>query len=322
MHNLRRAPPGDPFPLSGHIARLVSFDYLRLFAMLLVTVQHGMTVFGYYEQTTWANINLGQSGVGIFCAISGYLAFFGGMKPPLPARRWLQKRLWQIYPAYWLATIAAFALAWIAKTKPIDSGLFLSQMLGAGYFTHGWELVNVVSWFISLILLCYVIAFFGKWLGAPRITLAVAAIISTALLVTHSEVALSRHVLTFCIAGLLAQTRPRPRVILPIIAGLLVAAIFWFSFFYAAFSIGLLALALAWQIPETRLSRLASTYVYEYFLVHGIFLAALARFVPESKLLSGAIAVILAMISAVVLQKLAARLVGWVRREGASARTA
>ena len=289
--------------------------------MVLVTVQHGMTVSGYYEQTTWANINLGQSGVGIFCAISGYLAFFGGMKTPLPASRWLQKRLWQIYPAYWIATTAAFALAWAAKTKHIDGWLFLSQMLGTGYFTHGWELVNVVSWFISLILLCYVIAFFGKWLGAPRITLAFAAIIAATLLVTHSEVAISRHVLTFCIAGLLAQTRPRPSVMLAMIAGLFGAAFFWSPVFYAAFSVGLLTLAIARQIPETSLSRIASAYVYEYFLVHGIFLSALARFIPEPKLLSGAVAVALAIIAAVILKKLAERLVAWVRRDGTTETT-
>lgn len=322
MSNLRRAKPVDQSLLSGsNTPRLASFDYLRLFAMVLVTMQHGMTVSGYYEQTTWANINLGQSGVGIFCAISGYFAFFGGMKTPRSASAWLQKRLWQIYPAYWIVTIVAFALAWVAKTKHIDGWLFLSQMLGTGYFTHGWELVNVVSWFISLILLCYVIAFFGKWFGAPRLALVFAAIIAFALLVTHSEVAISRHVLTFCIAGLVAQMRPRPTVMFSIIASLFGAAFFWPPVFYAAFSVGFLALTIAWQIHETILSRIASAYVYEFFLVHGIFLSALARFVPEPKLLSGAIAVTLAIIAAVILKKLAERLVAWVRRDSTTETT-
>lgn len=322
MRNLHQAQPVQPPLSASNIPRLASFDYLRLFAMVLVTVQHGMTVFGYYEQTKWGNIDLGQSGVGIFCAISGYLAFFGGTKTSLPANRWLQKRLWQIYPAYWIATIAAFTLAWVAGTKHIDGWLFLSQMLGTGYFTHGWALVNVVSWFISLILLCYVIAFFGKWLGAPRITLAIAAIIALALLVTHSEVAISRHVLTFCIAGLLAQTRPRPAVMFTLIVSLFGAAFFWFPVFYAAFSIGLLTLAIARQIPETRWSRITSVYIYEYFLVHGIFLSALARFMPEPKLLSGALAVVLAIIAAVILKKLAEHLVALVRRNNTTQTTA
>lgn len=312
-----QAKPADHIPRSGSgIPRFASFDYLRLFAMVLVTVQHGMAVSGYYEQTTWANVNLGQTGVGLFCALSGYLAFFGGMKTALPAIGWLQKRLWQIYPAYWIATVAAFVLTWVAGTKHIDGWLFLSQMLGTGYFTHGWELINVVSWFISLILLCYVIAFIGKWLRVPRLTLAFAAIIALALFATHSEVAFSRHVLTFCIAGLVAQARPRPTAMVAIIASLFGAAFFWPQFFYAAFSIGLLVLAVAWQAPETRLTRIASAYVYEFFLVHGIFLVALARFVPRPKLLSGAIAVALAIVAAVILKKLSERLVAWVRRDG------
>lgn len=303
-------------PHSGSgIPRLASFDYLRLFAMVLITLQHGMAVSGYYEQTTWRNVNLGQMGVGLFCALSGYLAFLGGA---VPAIGWLQKRLWQIYPAYWIATVAAFLLTWAAGMKPIDGWLFLSQMAGTGYFTHGWELVNVVSWFISLILLCYVIAFVGKWLGTPRLMLVFVAIVALALLATHSEIALSRHVLTFCMAGLIAQTCPRPAVMLAIVASLFGAALLWQQSLYAAFSIGLLALVLAWQASETRLSRVASNYVYEYFLVHGIFLVALARFVPGQKLLSGAIAITLAIVAAIILKKLTERLVAWVRRDGST----
>lgn len=295
--------------------RYVSFDYLRLFAMVLVTLQHGMAVAGYYEQTTWRNVNLGQVGVGLFCALSGYLAFLGGAESAID---WLKKRLWQIYPAYWIATVAAFLLTWAAGTKHFDIWLFLSQMAGTGYFTHGWELVNVVSWFISLILLCYVIAFVGKWLDAPRLMLLFVAIIAVALLSTRSEIALSRHVLTFCVAGLIAQVCPRPAMMLVIIASLFSAALHWPQYFYAAFNIALLALALAWNASETRLTRVASGYVYEYFLVHGIFLVALARFVPKQKLLSGAIAITLAIIAAIILKKFTQHLVAWARRNSST----
>jgi peptidoglycan/LPS O-acetylase OafA/YrhL len=295
--------------------RFASFDYLRLFAMALVTLQHGMAVTGYYEQTTWRNVNLGQVGVGLFCALSGYLAFLGGAGSAID---WLQKRLWQIFPAYWIATVAAFLLTWVAGTKRVDMWLFLSQMAGTGYFTHGWELVNVVSWFISLILLCYFIAFIGKWLGVPRLILLFVAIIAIALLTSRTEIALSRHVLTFCAAGLIAQVRPRPAVMLVIIASLFSAALFWPQFFYAAITIALLALAVAWQASETRLTRVASGYVYEYFLVHGIFLVAFTRFMPGQKLLSGAIAIPLAIIAAIILKKLTERLVAWARRNSST----
>ncbi|CAH1385703.1 acyltransferase family protein [Candidatus Nitrotoga sp. M5] len=299
-------------PHSGNdIPRFTSFDYLRLFAMILVTLQHGMAVAGYYEQTTWENINLGQVGVGLFCALSGYLAFSGGAAPAID---WLKKRLWQIYPAYWITTIAAFLLTWAAGTKSIDGWLFLSQMAGTGYFTHGWELINVVSWFISLILLCYVIAFICKWLSAPRLILIIVVIITLALLATRSEVDLSRHILSFCVAGLIAQTCQRPAVLLAVISSLLCAAFLWPQSFYAAFSIALLALALAWHTSDTWLTSVSRNYVYEYFLVHGIFLVGFARFAPQQKLLSGTIAITLAIVAAVILKKLTERLVAWLRR--------
>ena len=311
------APSNAPDQLS----RCAGFDYLRLLAMALVTVQHGMTGAGYYDQTAWGPVSIGQSGVSLFCALSGYLAFQSG-KQSASASAWLQKRLWQIYPAYWIATLAAFALTWIAGVKRFDTWLFLSQMLGTGYFTHGWELVNVVSWFISLILLCYVIAFVGKWLARPQLTLACAAVIAFALLATHTEAAISRHVLTFCIAGLVAQARPRPGAMFALVVGLFGATWFWPLIFYAAFGLGMLAVARGWQAHATWMTRIMSPYVYEYFLVHGIFLAALAHFLPGPKLLSAAVAVALAMLAAVILKKLAARLVACVRNNKPTQATA
>ena len=296
---------GNSFP------RIASFDYLRLFAMILVTLQHGMAVAGYYEQTTWRNISLGQAGVGLFCALSGYLAFFGN---GAPAISWLKKRLWQVYPAYWITTVAAFILTWATGTKHVDIWLFVSQMAGTGYFTHGWELVNVVSWFITLLLLCYVIAFVGKWLGMPQLILVIAAITALCLLATRSEISLSRHIMTFSVAGLIAQACPRPLAMLSIVACLFGAALVWPPSFYAAFSIAFLALALGWHTTELRLIRIASGYIYQYFLVHGIFLVALARFIPHQKLLSGVTAITLAIIAAIILKKLTERLVAWARQ--------
>ena len=142
--------------------RIESFDYLRLFAMALVTIQHAMAVHGYYDQTTWRGVNVGQTGVAIFCALSGYLAFQLDLNKPLV---WFKRRLVQIFPAYWVVTIVSFALTLIAGSKDVTWSLFISQMLGTGFFTHGWELVNVVSWFVSLILLCYVIALVALFTG-------------------------------------------------------------------------------------------------------------------------------------------------------------
>jgi len=283
-------------------SRFAGLDYLRIFAMVLVTIQHALSVSNAYEMTSFAGISLGQVGVGIFCAISGFLAFRSDSLPP---GLWLRKRLTGLFPAYWLAMLFSFAVTWATAAKPFDAAQFVSQMLGIGYFTHGWQLVNIASWFISLILLCYTLAFLAKLSTHPRTLLIVFCAAAVALLSTHREVDLSRHILTFCLAGCAATFANNYRAAALAAAGgiLLAVALASLQFAYAGFSLCLLALALGLALASRPAASTTAGYTYEYFLLHGIFLVGAARFVPGPALAKVAIGVGCSVIAAVMLKQ-------------------
>jgi len=282
--------------------RIESFDYLRLLAMALVTIQHALAVHGYYDQTTWGGVNVGQTGVAIFCALSGYLAFRLDLNKPLV---WFKRRLVQIFPAYWIVTIVSFALTLIAGSKYVTWSLFVSEMLGTGFFTHGWELVNVVSWFVSLILLCYVVALVAYVSGHAGPILIVVIGVCGGLLYAKGEIDLSRHVLTFAVAGLIAIKRtPAAMIAIMAAAGFAFSIFLSIQFVYMSLALVFLCLALVWKARGYPLTRMASAYTYEFFLVHGIFLVVFSRLISGSTVASVFFALCAAVVAAVVLRHL------------------
>lgn len=251
-------------------------DTLRILALIAVTWQHAASVLGYYESTQWRGISPGQIGVGIFCAISGFLAFRSTQKN---VGKWLINRLLRIFPAYWITTVAAFILALFVSDKPISVGLFLSQMAGLGFFTHGWGLINVVSWFISLLLLCYFIAAVALLSTRPCIALWLVLTVSVLMCFLRIEVELSRHVISFALAGLVALQNER-RILTTMSLGFVLTGLFLDpQFFYSGIALILLISVLIHPVSEGVLIKKSASYSYEYFLIHGIFLVGVSRFV-------------------------------------------
>src|SRR5437879_5488844 len=98
--------------------RLVGLDYLRVLAVGLVAIQHGLSVLDRLDDTQIVfNLNYGQVGVAIFLAVSGFLA---AINPSTPLT-WLWRRLMQIYPAYWVAMLISFFLTWVSGYKTFDT---------------------------------------------------------------------------------------------------------------------------------------------------------------------------------------------------------
>lgn len=246
---------------------------------MLVTWQHAGSVFGDYAALQWQGISPGQVGVGVFCAISGFLAF---LSPNADRVQWLCKRLLTLFPAYWIVTCVAFVLAWIGLSNKAPSwGLFVSQMLGMGYFTHGWALVNVVSWFLSLILLCYVIAFVAMHFRPNRLAVVtclwLVGVVALVLLFGRWEVVLSRHVLAFAGGGLIALGASRWALVglsLVLMAG---GVVFNPSMVYGPLALLLLLFVLRTALPDPHLAKWIGRYSYEYFLIHGIALVGVSR---------------------------------------------
>jgi len=285
----------------GRSDHLASLDLLRLLAIVLVTVQHAMSVTDHYALTQVGTLSLGQAGVALFCALSGFLA----ARDPRPASRWLWRRLLRIYPAYWIVMAASFVVTRAFHDKPFTAYQLLSQMAGIGFFTHGWELVNVVSWFISLILLCYTVTFVAKVTGKPILLYLSAAAVAGLLLAGHWESSLSRHMITFCLAGVCGLMGRR----LPIRAGWIVAALVlcqWLNpqFLYGALSLLLLTVALALPTLSLPGGTVAGGYVYEYFLLHGIFLDGAMRLLPAYPGVAVALGIATAALGAISLRAL------------------
>lgn len=284
---------------SRKLQYIAGLDTLRVFALVLITWQHAASVWGAYAQTQWRLISPGQTGVAIFCVISGYLAF---QTRPTDTEAWLRKRLQTIFPSYWIVTVIAFALALaFGSNKPISLGLFVSQLLGLGFFTHGWELVNVVSWFISLILLCYLLSYAIHKLGMPLISWVLVALVASLLVASRTEVDLSRHVLGFALGATYALGRKS--LLLPAIGAALaiIGCLYDPLFFYSGFGLFVVALAMRVLRKDPAVFRQAAFHSYEYFLIHGIFLVAAAKFISPPGL-SISIAIVSAMVGAIGLK--------------------
>ncbi len=278
-------------------------DMLRLIAMAIVVAQHGLTAVGHYDWTvlTTSGVTVGQFGVSFFCALSGWFALSNHTAPG----SWLLSRLAKIYPAYWIATLFAFGLA-LAMGRPITPWLFVSQMAGTGFFTHGWDLVNVVSWFVSLILLCYLLAMAARLSHHPAPVMTAFCAVAAILVASQYEISLSRHVIVFAAAAV-AGINGRSKMLLGFTALLVPLLLLQPSFVYAIVALPLLWLfRQSFSLASALVTALAG-YTYEFFLLHGIFLAGAARIISSSAL-AIAVGVACAVPAAILLKYVAARI--------------
>lgn len=283
---------------------VIGFDYLRLLAMACVTVQHGLSVIERYEWTQIAPAcTLGQFGVAVFCGLAGRFALDDRRTIGIRPGDWMIARLIRLYPAYWAATLFAFVLA-LTLGRPVTVNLFVSQMLGLGYFTHGMALVNVVSWFVSLILLCYALATLARLSPWPPLCMAGFALAALALVASGAETVLARHVLTFAAAAALAGAG-RLWLAPAVAAAMVVVAITVAPALLVSGTALILIRLFEMRIwPPAPFVEMAAAYVYEYFLLHGLFLQAGVKFVGPTA--TGLTVGLIACILAVILLKRAA----------------
>jgi peptidoglycan/LPS O-acetylase OafA/YrhL len=111
--------------LARDSGRLRSIDGLRAIAALLViwlhvaqvyrTVGGAMPVGESWLYTIARDVGFGRVGVVVFFLVSGFVIPSGLRHgEPAPIRAFLLKRVWRIYPAYWLSVpLGAFATCWL-----------------------------------------------------------------------------------------------------------------------------------------------------------------------------------------------------------------
>jgi peptidoglycan/LPS O-acetylase OafA/YrhL len=123
--NALPSPAAVPSPQPG---RLRYIDALRAIAALLVVWLHTVAAFGRLSSETeggggWlraavANVDVGHVGVVVFFLISGFVIPFSILPDrTAPVGSFAIKRLFRIYPAYWLSVpLAALTVFWIWGT--------------------------------------------------------------------------------------------------------------------------------------------------------------------------------------------------------------
>jgi peptidoglycan/LPS O-acetylase OafA/YrhL len=166
-----------PAPATGRVAAL---DELKGVAIILVVLYHAGGVLG------WNNAFHGELGVDIFVILSGMGLALGAAN--LGTWRYLCRRFWRIYPAYW-AALALFlaADACLRGTTFAASDIALHILGIHGWFGDAYAMgINDSFWYITLIVSLYLVYLpLRGLLGRPDRLLLAGALISFILAVVH-----------------------------------------------------------------------------------------------------------------------------------------
>ena len=150
-------------PAAGRLALL---DELKGFAILLVVLYHAGGVLG------WENRLHGQVGVDIFVLLSGVGLTLSSAD--LDMAGFLKRRLFRIYPTYWVVLTALILASghWLGR-KYTGTDVILHYTGIHAFFGDRYALsISDPLWFITLILLCYVLYLcVRRWLQRSDIVL-------------------------------------------------------------------------------------------------------------------------------------------------------
>lgn len=147
--------------------RIFSFDFIRVFAMVMIVVFHynafnigQETQSGFILFLRYANGTMGHIGVSLFFILSGAsLMFAYGDK--LELKDYFKKRFLSIYPLYWIVYAAFFTHFYIINRLPLIHSrktLILSALGLDGYLNYlipNYYLVG--EWFVGCIICIYLI---------------------------------------------------------------------------------------------------------------------------------------------------------------------
>lgn len=137
-----------PTPAGGRVAAL---DELKGVAIILVILYHAGGVLG------WNNEFHGELGVDIFVILSGMGLALSASCPGVG--RYLSRRFWRIYPAYWAALALFLAADALLRGTTFTAADILLHVLGI----HAWfgdahaMNINDSFWYITLIVSLYVL---------------------------------------------------------------------------------------------------------------------------------------------------------------------
>ncbi len=92
-------------PVAAGASRLLSIQYLRAFAALMVVAYHAM-------RWTKPSFDIGAAGVDVFFIISGFILWTIYSERPRGPLAFLDHRWRRVAPLYWILTLIVAAIAW------------------------------------------------------------------------------------------------------------------------------------------------------------------------------------------------------------------
>jgi peptidoglycan/LPS O-acetylase OafA/YrhL len=256
-------------------ARCGGLDVLRVTALVFVVLSHLLIVWGQRNWSHYYTIALGQAGVSIFMAISGALAASSARSP----LEWLMARLSRLLPSYWIALALSFCLTAVSGYKSIGWRQVLMQFAGLGILVPPRSCVNVATWFISLLLLCYAIVCLARLTRFPMVIVSVLMSSCMFFICRGIYPLVADHALTFLVAFSILRISAldkRKALLVAAVAFGLSSAI---DVRLAYTGVSLFLLSLSMGVGKiNRVITFLSPMSYECFLLQGIFVVGAHQF--------------------------------------------
>lgn len=152
---------------------IVSIQYLRAIAAILVVIFHYANTFGEAFVPGRFSFEVGAFGVDVFFVISGYIMYTISASRPRSPSAFLTDRIVRIVPLYWLLT---FVVAFVSTDGGLSIGfdVSLNDLVKSLFFIPEWNAkypslvapVLLVGWTLNLEMVFY--AIFAVALFFPR----------------------------------------------------------------------------------------------------------------------------------------------------------
>ena len=183
---------------------IVSIQYMRAIAVLLVILYHAISKGEIYSETSWAWFNFGEAGVDLFFIISGYIMCYTTRRKRPNIYEFMKARVVRIMPLYWILTTVALAIYLVAPDKINSSGGDTSIFYSYTLLPSNSKYLIQNGWTLSYEFFYYAIFSIGLIFSATR-KYVVPAVVLTILVMLGQIIRPSNVALEFMTSSILVE---------------------------------------------------------------------------------------------------------------------